>query len=131
MLECLILGDSIAVGVAQQRPECVVYAKVGINSYTWNNKNITKTLSAKTVIISLGANDSSKINTRGELLALRELTKADLVFWILPNNKPKVHPFIRELAAHYGDVVLPIAVLSSDNIHPTAKGYKILANQTR
>ncbi len=33
MIECLILGDSIAVGTAQARPECVAYVKSGINSY--------------------------------------------------------------------------------------------------
>jgi lysophospholipase L1-like esterase len=130
MLECLILGDSIAQGIAQHRPECVAYVKTGINSYAWNNTHITKDLAAKTVIISLGANDS-KINTRSELQTLRQLTYADLVFWILPPNKPELHQFIRELAAHYGDVVLSVASISPDRIHPTAKGYKILANQTR
>lgn len=131
MLECLILGDSIAVGIAQHRPECVAYVKTGINSYNWNNTNITKRLSAKTVVISLGANDSTKVNTRSELDTLRQLVKADIVFWILPHNNPNIHNFIRELAEDYRDVVLPITDISRDNIHPTSKGYKLLANQTR
>ena len=131
MLECLILGDSIAVGIAQHRPECVAYVKTGINSYSWNNTNITKRLSAKTVVISLGANDSTKVNTRSELDTLRQLVKADIVFWILPHNNPNIHNFIRELAEDYRDVVLPITDISRDNIHPTSKGYKLLANQTR
>jgi lysophospholipase L1-like esterase len=131
MFECLILGDSIAVGIAQQRPECVAYVKTGINSYNWNNQHITKNLSGKTVVISLGANDSGKINTRSELNTLRQLVKADIVFWILPHNNPSIHGFIRELAEDYRDVVLPIANISADGIHPTAKGYKLLANQTR
>lgn len=131
MLDCLILGDSIAVGIAQYRPECAVYAKVGITSHKWNNSNITKSLKAKTVIISLGANDSANINTRRELETLREMVSAELVFWILPNNKPNIHPFIRELAEDCHDVVLPISNISTDSIHPTTKGYKLLANQTR
>ena len=133
MLECLVLGDSIAVGIAQNRPECASIAKVGINSWQFNNKNITKDLSGKTVIISLGANDNISINTRRELETLRELVKADIVFWILPNNYPKIHHFIRELAEDYRDVVLPIPsnIIGPDGVHPTAKGYKILANQTR
>ena len=133
MLECLILGDSIAVGTAQNRPECAVIAKVGINSWQFNNKNITKNLSAKTVVISLGANDNISVNTRRELETLRELVKADIVFWILPYNNPKIHPFIRELAEDYRDVVLPIPTntMGPDGVHPTAKGYKLLANQTR
>jgi lysophospholipase L1-like esterase len=131
MLECLILGDSIAVGIAQNRPECANIAKVGVNSWQFNNKNITKDLSAKTVVVSLGANDTAKIKTRRELETLREVIKAELVFWILPYNNPDIHDFIRELAADYRDVVLPITSISLDNIHPTAKGYKLLANQTR
>ena len=131
MLECLILGDSIAQGIAQHRPECAVYAKVGINSFAWNNKNITKPLNAKTVVISLGANDSASINTKRELEALREVVKAEIVFWILPYNKPALHQFIRELAEDYRDIVLPITSISSDKVHPTTKGYKLLANQTR
>ncbi len=131
MLECLILGDSIAQGIAQHRPECAVYAKVGINSFAWNNKNITKPLNAKTVVISLGANDGASINTKRELEALREVVKAEIVFWILPYNKPDLHQFIRELAEDYRDIVLPITSISSDKVHPTTKGYKLLANQTR
>ena len=33
MLECLIIGDSIAVGTAMARPECVSYSKGGWNSW--------------------------------------------------------------------------------------------------
>ena len=29
MIDCMILGDSIAVGTARERPECVAYAKGG------------------------------------------------------------------------------------------------------
>lgn len=131
MLDCLIIGDSIAKGVAQQRPECTAYAKVGVNSRNWNNTYLTKHLSAKVVLISLGSNDSGSINTQRELEVLRELVKGDVVFWVLPYNKPNLHSFIRELAEDYHDVVLPIANISKDNIHPTSKGYKLLANQTR
>jgi lysophospholipase L1-like esterase len=131
MLDCLILGDSIAKGIAQHRTECVVYAKTGINSRAWNNANITKVLKAKTVIISLGANDSANINTRRELETLREMVHAELVFWILPPNKPELHFFIRELAKDCHDTVLLVSNTSRDNVHPTAKSYKLLANQTR
>jgi len=131
MLDCLILGDSIAEGIAQHRPECIVYAKTGITSRAWNNANITKLLKAKTVVISLGTNDSANINTRRELETLREMVSAELVFWILPANKPSIHAFIRELAEDCHDVVLPVSNISRDNVHPTTKGYKLLANQTR
>jgi len=139
MLECLILGDSIAVGIAQQRPECVVLAKGGINSWQFNNKNITNLKSAKTAIISLGSNDHKGVRTKRELQTLREMVDAEIVFWILPHGNLKtsgvdieqIQIFVREIAADFRDVVLPIASISTDGIHPTNKGYKLLANQTR
>lgn len=135
MLECLILGDSIAVGVSQARPECVAYAKSGINSWNWNNAHITKNLSGKTVIISLGANDHKGIKTKEELNTLRQLIVADKVFWISPGmeRKPVAQTAIEEIAKKYGDTVLarPKDQMSADGIHPTGKGYKTLANQTR
>ena len=139
MLECLILGDSIAVGISTQRPECATIAKGGINSWSWVNKNITKNLYAKTVIISLGSNDHKYVKTKRELETIRENVKADRVFWILPQGNLKasevpierIQEYVNTVAKHYGDTVLPIQHVSSDNIHPTSRGYKTLANQTR
>jgi lysophospholipase L1-like esterase len=132
MLECLILGDSIAVGTATARPECVAYAKGGINSYQWLNKNIDKMpLTAKTVIISLGSNDHKYVKTESELEAIRELTKADRVYWILPAIKPDIQEIVRKVAAKNGDTVLPITSLQKDGVHPSWAGYKQLGEQTR
>jgi lysophospholipase L1-like esterase len=138
MLECLILGDSIAVGTHQQRPECVAYAKGGINSWQWTNKNITRDLTAKTVIISLGSNDHAGVKTHRELLSIRELTKAERVYWILPAGNlkasgvdiSKIQASVHEISKQYGDVVLPFQP-SRDGIHPTAQGYRELAKAAR
>jgi len=132
MLECLIVGDSIAVGTATARPECVAYAKGGINSYQWLNKNIDKTpLIAKTVIISLGSNDHKYVKTESELQAIRELTKADRVYWILPAIKPDIQEIVRKVAAQHGDTVLPITRLQKDGVHPSWAGYKELGEKTK
>ena len=132
MLECLIVGDSIAVGTASVRTECVVYAKSGINSYQWLNKNIGKTpLEAKTVIISLGSNDHKYVKTENELQTIRALTKADRVFWILPAIKPDIQEIVKKVAKEYGDTVLPITRLQQDSIHPSWAGYKELAEKTK
>ena len=139
MLECLILGDSIAVGVAQFRPECVAYAKGGINSRQWVNSYITKDLAADIVIISLGSNDHIGVKTVRELRTIRELTKAKRVFWILPsgvhpkNNVPvnDIQQMVRLVADEYSDIVLPVTRLQADGIHPSTAGYKELANNTR
>jgi lysophospholipase L1-like esterase len=132
MLECLIVGDSIAVGTATARPECVAYAKGGINSYQWVNTNIGKMpLVAKTVIISLGSNDHKYVKTESELRSIRELTKADRVYWILPAIKPDIQEIVKKIAAENGDTVLPITRLQKDGVHPSWAGYKQLGEQTK
>ena len=140
MLDCLIVGDSIAVGVANVRTECVSYAKGGINSYQWLNQNIGKTpLLAKSVIISLGSNDHKYVKTENELRTIRQLTKAERVYWILPAGNLKasevniqyIQVLIKEIAKEYGDVVLPISNLQKDGIHPSWAGYKDLAEKTK
>ena len=132
MLECLIVGDSIAVGTQQARPECVVMAKSGINSRDWVNRNATSSpYRARTVIISLGSNDYAGIKTEAELRTVRALTQADRVYWILPAIKPTVQDIVRKVAQEYGDTVLPIPEVSADGVHPTARGYRLLAENSR
>jgi lysophospholipase L1-like esterase len=140
MLDCLIVGDSIGVGTANVRPECVAYVKGGINSKQWLDKNIQNTpLQAKTVIISLGSNDHKYVNTESELRAIRTLTKADRVYWILPaGNHPKsnvsiqyIQAIVKEIARENSDIVLPITRLQTDGIHPSWAGYKDLAEKTK
>lgn len=137
MLECLILGDSIAVGVSMARPECVSYSKGGWNSWQWNKDYLAKASSqpAKTIIISLGANDHKGVKTEQELRKMRESIKGARVFWISPGKERKPIPqdAIERIAQEYGDTVLnrPMNNMSSDGIHPTGKGYKVLAEQTK
>ena len=140
MLECLIMGDSIAVGTSQVRQECVSYSKGGINSYQWLNSNVGKSpYAAKTVIISLGSNDHKYVNTENELRTIRELTNAERVFWILPaGNHPNskvsiqyIQLVVKQIAKEKGDIVLPISRLQKDGIHPSWAGYKELADQTK
>jgi lysophospholipase L1-like esterase len=132
MIDCLIMGDSIAVGTAQVRQECVSYSKGGINSYQWLNTNVGKSpYVAKTVIISLGSNDHKYVKTLSELRNIRELTKAERVYWILPAIKPDIQDIVRKVAAENGDVVLPITRLQKDSVHPSWAGYKELAESTK
>lgn len=140
MIDCLIVGDSIAVGTHQFKPECVSYSKGGINSYQWINQNISKLpLNAKTVIISLGSNDHKWVKTEKELRTLRQMTQADRVYWILPAGNLKasevsiqyIQLLVKEIAKEYGDVVIPITKLQADGIHPSWAGYKDIAEKTK
>ncbi len=137
MLECIIIGDSIAVGVAMVRKECVSYSRGGWNSWQWNKDylHLAMTKPYETVIISLGANDHKGVKTESELRKMRENIQGKRVFWISPgmDRKPIAQTAIEKIAKEYGDVVLPRPQdhMSTDKIHPTVKGYKILGEQTR
>jgi lysophospholipase L1-like esterase len=137
MIDCLIIGDSIAVGTAMARPECVSYSRGGWNTWQWNKDYLSKAASqpAKTVIISLGANDHAGVKTEKELRKMREAITGNRVFWIDPgqDRKPIPHDAIIRIAKEYGDTVLPRLKghMSGDGIHPTGKGYKILGEQTK
>ena len=135
MLECLIVGDSIAVGTAMARPECVSLSKGGINSSQWNRQNANNNIAAKAVIISLGANDHRGVKTEDELRRLRTAVKADKVFWIDPgqDRKPVPHDAIIRIAREYGDTIIarPKNHMSADGVHPTGRGYKVIAEQTK
>jgi len=132
MLDCLIVGDSIAVGTHHFRPECVAYAKGGWNSWQWNKEYLKNDLSANTVIISLGSNDHKGIRTKAELQRLREKVGPNTrVFWILPAIKEPIQNIVKDMAVEYGDTVLPITKLQPDGVHPSSAGYKELANKTK
>jgi lysophospholipase L1-like esterase len=132
MIDCLILGDSIAVGTHQFKQECVAYAKGGINSKQFLDKNITNSpFIANTVIISLGSNDHQYVKTEDELRTLRKLTKADRVYWILPAIKPNIQEIVKKVASENNDIVLPIKSLQPDKIHPSWAGYKDLAKEAK
>ena len=140
MLDCLILGDSIAVGVHLQRWECASLSKSGWNTYQWNRDYLNRDLSAKTVIISLGSNDHKGVRTKAELQRMREKVGTTArVFWILPHGNlkasdvpiEKIQQYVKNIAEQYGDTVLPITSISSDGIHPTTKGYRELAQRTK
>ena len=133
----MIIGDSIAVGIAMYRKDCITYSKSGQNSRQWNKDYLNKasTGPVKTLIISLGANDLKNINTEEELRRVRSEIKAARVFWISPGaeRKPIAQKAIERIAQDYGDTILlrPAQYMSSDGVHPTGTGYKLLGEQTK
>lgn len=136
MLDCLILGDSLAVGVGQIRTECITYAKTGINSKDFLNRFVSNTRmnpKAKTVIISLGSNDSANLNTFKQLDMLRQRIEADRVFWIVPAIKKDKQEIVWAVANKYRDGVVNSRNhdIGPDGVHPTQRGYKTIAKQTR
>lgn len=138
MFECLILGDSIAVGLGQAKPECTTIARVGITSERWirgfGSNPFYKDDNYKIAIISLGTNDYK--NMTGEMLYLiRKELKANKVIWILPSYslKPIQRMLIIELANEFKDKVLDISEhIGRDGIHPSSlEDYKKIANKAK
>ena len=131
MLDCLIVGDSIAKGIGQVRTECVTLAQSGINSRDWNNIYIKKVKPARTTIISLGSNDYKSLNTEVELIALRTHVAADQVFWIVPAVKSDKQDLVKKIAKQFGDTFISIPELAPDRVHPTSRGYRQLGILTK
>lgn len=131
MIECLFLGDSIAVGARVHYPKCEVVGEVGINSKRFNQVYGTKGATANTVIISLGSNDHKGIKTKQELEMLRSKVSAGKVYWIVPAIQPIIQQMVREVANTSGDFVIEIKDLQSDKVHPTAKGYKQIIGEIK
>jgi hypothetical protein len=139
MLECLILGDSIAVGTKMFMPQCELQGKGGINTWQFN-KMYKGSFYADTVIISLGSNDHKYVKSYDELFEMRQRVGAKNVFWILPHGNLKapqnlpvdeIQKIVRNIAEYYGDTVLPIRGISTDNIHPTGTGYKDIVTRVK
>jgi lysophospholipase L1-like esterase len=138
MLECLIVGDSIAVGTKMFAPYCELQGKGGINSWQFN-RMYKGSFYADTLIISLGSNDHKGVKTYDELFEMRQRVGAKNVFWVLPSGVAKssgvsieqIQSIVKELAAYYGDTVLPIRGLQPDGIHPSWSGYKDIVERTK
>jgi hypothetical protein len=130
MLECLIMGDSIAVGTKMFAPkECVSYSKGGFNTWQWNRTWGSYRIKANKVIISLGTNDHKGVNTYKELAKTRYRIRSIKVIWVMPpcNKgfcKPGVNAAVKEIANKYGDTIISTAFVQPDNVHPSWRGYK-------
>ena len=144
MIDCLIMGDSIAVGVAQTKElnVCYMYAKGGINTHQFNKMyvdNHKNDFGSEVVVISLGSNDHQYVKTRAELEKMRNKIKAQRVYWILPAGNLKasnvniqdIQNIVKQVASEHGDFVVPITKLQPDGIHPSSAGYKQIAAEVR
>jgi len=130
MIECLILGDSIAVGTQMVARQCQLVGQTGINTSQFNHLYANNVLTAGVVIISLGTNDHKGVETYAELVAIRERVQSNHVYWIMPNIKPEIQEMVMVLAAFYGDKIIGTKLMQPDGIHPAWSGYKDLIAQT-
>ena len=132
MVPCAAIGDSIAVGVGQARPECSTTAQVGITSerYIASLLPLAET-GADTTIISLGVNDDASVDTLDNLRKVRRRVSSRTVFWLLPGIKEQVREDIATVAQENGDRLIDTRPQAGrDHIHPNGAGYQQIAAQT-
>lgn len=134
MLECLVLGDSIASGIASVKYECVRLTEIGISSEGWYKKNHNRPFldmeTYKYIVISLGTNDQEN-NSYEWLKKTRKKIKEGRVIWILPSKevKSKQYDTVQKIANEFGDFVFDISdKVGKDKIHPpTVRAYEEIA----
>ena len=136
MLDCLIMGDSIAVGTARMMPQCTAIAKGGINSWQYNKDYVQprkNDFGSEVVIISLGSNDHKGVKTYNELYKLRERVKAQRVYWVLPKQEtfPRQADDVKLIAESFGDHIIKPTRYQEDNVHPSWAGYKQIAEEAK
>ena len=127
MLDCLVLGDSLAVGVGQAKPGCRVVAETGITSERYVH-TLLVARSARIAIISLGVNDSEDVDTVDNLLRLRQAVTARTVYWLLAGINKRARDAARLVAVKFHDRLIDVAPLAGpDHLHPDRAGYAKLA----
>ncbi|MCD5327856.1 hypothetical protein ACFFU8_09525 [Chromobacterium piscinae] len=124
--DCLVLGDSIAVGIGQGLSGCAVQAKEGrttrqiIGHVPKNHYYVA--------IISAGSNDGERASLVS-LRMLRSYIQAQEVVWVIPSSKFKAALFVQYIAQEFGDRTISLdRVLSNDYTHPTNTGYRLLSS---
>jgi hypothetical protein len=125
MLECLIIGDSIAVGLSQFAKHCELQAKVGITSQSY--AETYSVFKSELTVISLGSNDIG-YDPYESMKEVRDQIK-NKVIWLISANSKEGALAALKLANEYNDNVFNIdqVELSHDGVHPTSKGLKQLS----
>jgi hypothetical protein len=126
-MNCVVMGDSIAVRLSAAMPSCHVDARSGITSTDFVGRMVTQ-VAADLVVISLGANDWH-LPTYENLLILRHSVVAGRVVWLLPNiRRSGVRDSILRVAIAHGDRVIDTAPYAGiDHVHPTLEGCRAIA----
>jgi lysophospholipase L1-like esterase len=130
MFDCLILGDSIGVGVASELRQCSRLVQIGYTSANTLVRYNDRIFPHKVNVVSVGTNDTN-INTERHARLIREKFAGETVIWIMPNKelKPYAYDAVKKVAERNGDHMIEPRFLGPDNIHPTVVGYQDLAKR--
>jgi len=123
-MDCVSIGDSIAVGLAQAT-KCRDLAAVGRTAF--QQAAIVKDTKTGLAIISLGSNMPTDPNLYVDMRYIRTKVKADRVVWIVPYHRQAAEA-VRRVAWLYGDGVVELSDFkSNDRVHPA--NYPALAKK--
>lgn len=133
---CVLIGDSIAQGVAQYRPECQNQAVQGRTTAQTLLRVSQVPAGADHVMISVGSNDvrTGSSELRSQVQNLRAQLIPHCVTWLLPPAHQVARKIITQTAAEYGDRVIdvrPQVIPGQDPVHPGRPGYQRLASLAR
>jgi lysophospholipase L1-like esterase len=132
MADCLLLGDSIALGLAVALKAggiaCDVAARVGARSAELP-RQIAAMGARPVVVLSTGTNDAPNADLEANLIGARMALGRARIVWILPYRRQSAYAITR-IAFRFGDDLIDIAALPSrDHIHPAS--YRALADMVR
>ncbi len=131
MMECVILGDSIAQGVSRNWPQCVHRTRVGITSEQFV-RNMMQPVNNAHVLISLGSNDGHAQTTLQALTQLRSQITHSQVTWLLSSNNAQAAQAAQTVARLNGDRMISVSAwVGPDRVHPTSGGYHRLSQMWR
>jgi hypothetical protein len=116
-MDCVAIGDSIAVGLAQAT-KCRDMAAVGRTAF--QQAATIKDLKTGLAIISLGSNSPTDPNLYVDMRYVRSKIKAERVVWIVPYHRNAAEA-VRRVARTNGDGVVELSdYKSNDKVHPAS-----------
>lgn len=119
MIDCIAIGDSIAVGIGQAA-HCTINAKVGASSSYIADHVVASNKSV--AVISAGSNDPTNPKLRTNLDEIRSKVTAKRVIWILPYNR-KAAAVVKAVAVQHGDGYIDLSAFKTrDGVHPSSYG---------
>lgn len=120
MIDCVSIGDSIAIGVAAPL-SCEVRAVTGLTS-----SRIVQLANGKYhkyCVISAGSNDPTSANLAKNLIMIRNQSVCKFYVWVLPVNST-ANSVVAKTAYQFHDMTVTI-IPGQDNINPAS--YDVLA----
>ena len=118
MIDCAVIGDSIAVGLGPYFPVCETHGKIGATS----GVIVGLTRDASVAVISAGSNDPTNPSLLRNLRRIRAKISGK-VAWVLPIH-PTARAAVLRVARENGDHTVSFTP-ARDRVHP--KSYRALA----